>query len=168
MDEIVQTLILSILRLRWIDLLKHISCTCYPAHVIASNDQFDLVLYKNWPVNAEGMSTERSRNGSSVLLLVWQVRQVTQDCRVPPNTAVTTEWDWEKINHVYYKQGWHILRIIFKKSSPVDKIGLNWIKLDKSGEKWIKLTFTIVKGWKGQFFWWIHSRYTFSFPKSSF
>ena len=43
-------------------------------------------------------------------------------------------------------QGWHILRIIFKKSSPVDKIGLNWIKLDKSGEQWIKLIFTILKG----------------------
>ena len=45
------------------------------------------------PVNAEGISTERSRKGSSVLLLVWQVRQVTQDCSVPPNTAVTTDWD---------------------------------------------------------------------------
>ena len=43
-------------------------------------------------------------------------------------------------------QGWHILRIIFKKFSPADKIGLNWLKLDKSGEKWIKLSFTIVKG----------------------
>ena len=43
-------------------------------------------------------------------------------------------------------QGWHILRIIFKKSSPADKIGLNWRKLDKSGEKGIKLILTIVKG----------------------
>ena len=42
------------------------------------------------------------------------------------------------INHQYLL-GWHILWIIFKKSSPVDKIGLNWLKLDKSGEKWIKL-----------------------------
>ena len=65
-------------------------------------------------------------------------------------------------------QGWHILWIIFKKSSPADIIGLNWRKLDKSREKWIKLIFTIVKGWKGQFFWWIYSRITFSGPKSSF
>ena len=49
-------------------------------------------------------------------------------------------------------QGWHILRIIFKKSSPTDKIGLNWIKLDKSREKWIKLILTIVKGCKGKIF----------------
>ena len=50
------------------------------------------------------------------------------------------------------EQGWHILRIIFKKSSPADKIGLNWRKLDKSGEKWIKLNKTIIKGYKGQVF----------------
>ena len=48
------------------------------------------------PVNAGGMSTERSRKGSSVLLLAWQVRQVTQDWSVPPNTAVTTELDWDQ------------------------------------------------------------------------
>jgi len=33
-------------------------------------------------------------------------------------------------------EGWHILQIKFKKSSPVDKIGFNWRKLDKSGENW--------------------------------
>ena len=43
-----------------------------------------------------------------------------------------------------YVQGWHILRIKFKKSSPVDKIGENWRKLDKSGENWRKLILTIV------------------------
>ena len=42
------------------------------------------------------MSTERSRKGSSVLLLAWHVRQVTQDWSVPPNTAVTTELDWDQ------------------------------------------------------------------------
>ena len=50
------------------------------------------------------------------------------------------------------RQGWHIIRIKFKKSSPADKIGLNWRKLDKSGEKWIKLILTIVKGCTGQVF----------------
>ena len=40
-------------------------------------------------------------------------------------------------------QGWHILRIKFKKSSPADKIGFNWRKLDKSGENWRKLILTI-------------------------
>ena len=49
-------------------------------------------------------------------------------------------------------QGWYIIRIKFKKSSPADKIGLNWRKLDKSGEKWIKLILTIVKGCTGQVF----------------
>ena len=47
------------------------------------------------PVNAEGISMERSRKGSSVLLSELQVRHVTQDWRVPPNTAVTTELDWD-------------------------------------------------------------------------
>ena len=49
-------------------------------------------------------------------------------------------------------QGWHILRIKFKKSSPVDKIGFNWRKLDKSGENWIKLILTIEGVRKGQVF----------------
>ena len=53
---------------------------------------------------------------------------------------------------ITYNQGWHILWIIFKKSSPADKIGENWIKLDKSREKWIKLIKTIMKGHKGQVF----------------
>ena len=43
-----------------------------------------------------------------------------------------------ELNYIYM-QGWHILRIKFKKSSPADKIGLNWRKLDKSGENWRKL-----------------------------
>ena len=42
-------------------------------------------------------------------------------------------------SQVCRRQGWHILRIIFEKSSPADKTGENWRKLDKSGEKWIKL-----------------------------
>ena len=49
-------------------------------------------------------------------------------------------------------QGWHILRIKFKKSSPVDKIGFNWRKLDKSGENWRKLILTIEGECKGKVF----------------
>jgi len=49
-------------------------------------------------------------------------------------------------------QGWHILRIKFKKSSPVDKIGFNWRKLDKSGENWRKLILTIGGECKGHVF----------------
>ena len=49
-------------------------------------------------------------------------------------------------------QGWHILQIKFKKSSPVDKIGFNWRKLDKSGENWRKLISTIEGERKGQVF----------------
>ena len=49
-------------------------------------------------------------------------------------------------------QGWHILRIKFKKSSPADKIGFNWRKLDKSGENWRKLILTIGGECKGQVF----------------
>ena len=49
-------------------------------------------------------------------------------------------------------QGWHILRIKFKKSSPADKIGFNWRKLDKSGENWRKLILTIEGERKGQVF----------------
>ena len=51
-----------------------------------------------------------------------------------------------------HEQGWHILRIKFKKSSPVDKIGFNWRKLDKSGENWRKLILTIEGERKGQVF----------------
>jgi len=50
------------------------------------------------------------------------------------------------------RQGWHILRIKFKKSSPADKIGFNWRKLDKSGENWRKLILTIRGECKGQVF----------------
>ena len=49
-------------------------------------------------------------------------------------------------------QGWHIVRIKFKKSSLVDKIGFNWRKLDKSGENWRKLILTIGGECKGQVF----------------
>ena len=54
--------------------------------------------------------------------------------------------------HIYRTQGWHILRIKFKKSSPADKIGFNWRKLDKSGENWRKLILTIEGERKGQVF----------------
>ena len=50
------------------------------------------------------------------------------------------------------RQGWHILRIKLKKSSPADKIGFNWRKLDKSGENWTKLILTIEGERKGQDF----------------
>ena len=62
-------------------------------------------------------------------------------------------------NILYWGQGWHILRIKFKKSSPLDKIGFNWRKLDKSGEKWRKLNSCILGGHWGQIFMWIYFRY---------
>ncbi len=43
--------------------------------------------------------------------------------------------------NVEWRQGWHILRIKFKKSSPADEIGFNWRKLVKSAENWRKLIF---------------------------
>ena len=43
-------------------------------------------------------------------------------------------------------------KLTFKKSSPADKIGFNWRKLDKSGENWRKLILTIGGECKGQVF----------------
>ena len=51
-------------------------------------------------------------------------------------------------NNISIDQGW----IKFKKSSPADKIGFNWRKLDKSGENWRKLILTIEGECKGQVF----------------
>ena len=49
------------------------------------------------PVNCWGTSTERSRKGSCFLLVVRQLRQVTSDCSVPPNTLVTMEGDLTRL-----------------------------------------------------------------------
>ena len=99
-------------------------------------------------------TTSKLHIGNTILAVVMALMMLARDSvilvtkkmmRMLWMTRFMTRWVW-------WTQGWHILRIIFKKSSPADKIGLNWRKLDKSGEKWIKLILTIVKGCKGEVF----------------